>query len=236
MSQRKRLTVFRLCCCSARRSRFAHPSGGNRMVEQRACSGSADCGRRGNRLEHPPRRGIAAAADAGLAYLLADAWRRRYSADDRLDGIGELWRARRSPGRHRGVFRRGGLETLGYENGVVLPIVGHARTSRRGAACCMPRWTTPSCKDICIPYHASLDLALPPGLRLPGPEASLIAAARAKVPGDLAAAQLKLLGAVVEPVKEGTVLSVRLTSSGCRSAHPTCSSREPVMVRRLDPM
>ena len=71
-----------------------------------------------------------------------------------------------------------------------------------------------SCKEVCIPYHASLDLTLPPGLAQPGPEAPLIAAARARVPGDLAAADLALRGAVVAPATDGAVLSVRLASSG----------------------
>ena len=97
----------------------------------------------------------------------------------------------------------GGLETLGYEDGVVLPIA--VTLKHPGAALHLHAEVDyASCKDICIPYHASLDLALPAGLATPVPEESLIAAARARVPGDLASAQLKLLGAVVEPVKEST--------------------------------
>ena len=107
----------------------------------------------------------------------------------------------------------GGLETLGYEDGVVLPI-SVTLLHPSAALHLHAEVDYASCKDVCIPYHASLDLVLPPGLARPGPEASLIAAARARVPGDLAAAQLKLFGAVVEPAKEGAVLSVRLTSAG----------------------
>ena len=105
-----------------------------------------------------------------------------------------------------------GLETQGYEDGVVLPIavtLAHPGAPLRLHA----EVDYASCKDVCIPYHASLDLALPPGLALPGPEAGLIAAARARVPGDLASRQLDLLGAMVAPGKDGAALSVRLAST-----------------------
>lgn len=107
----------------------------------------------------------------------------------------------------------GGLETLGYEDGVVLPI---AVTLKDPGAPLHLRAEVDyaSCKEVCIPYHASLDLALPAGFASPGPEASLIAMARTRVPRDLAATHLRLLGAAVEPAKvEGAVLSVRLRSS-----------------------
>ncbi len=70
-----------------------------------------------------------------------------------------------------------------------------------------------SCKEVCIPYHASLDLHLPAGLGRPGPEAPVIAAAEALVPGDLRAAGLKLLGAAVAPDGNAAVLSVQLAST-----------------------
>jgi suppressor for copper-sensitivity B len=107
----------------------------------------------------------------------------------------------------------GSLETYGYEDGVVLPI--SVTLLHPGAALRLHAEVDyASCKEVCIPYHASLDLALPPGLALPGPEAALIAAARAKVPGDLASARLRLLGAVVGAGTDGAVLSVRLASLG----------------------
>ncbi len=139
--------------------------------------------------------------DAGIQPTID--WR----GSENLEGAAIAWPApRRLP-------PAGGLETLGYENGVVLPIA--VTLKHPGAALHLHAEVDyASCKDICIPYHASLDLALPAGLAVPGPEASLITAARARVPGDLAAAQLKLLGAVVEPAKESTALSVRLTSGG----------------------
>lgn len=51
----------------------------------------------------------------------------------------------------------GGLETIGYENGVVLPI--SVTLERAGAPLRLHAEVDyASCKDVCIPYHASLDL------------------------------------------------------------------------------
>ena len=106
-----------------------------------------------------------------------------------------------------------GLQTYGYVGGVVLPIA--IRLAHPGAALRLHAEVDyAACKEICIPYHASLDLALPAGLALPGPQAPLIAAALARVPGGLAAGRLRLLGAVVAPGKTGAVLGVRLESLG----------------------
>jgi suppressor for copper-sensitivity B len=107
----------------------------------------------------------------------------------------------------------GGLETVGYEDGVVLPIA--IRVARPGAPLHLHAEVDyASCKDICIPYHASLDLTLPAGLARPGPEAPLLAEARTRVPGDLSATQWQLLGATVESRPQGSALSVRLASAG----------------------
>jgi suppressor for copper-sensitivity B len=102
---------------------------------------------------------------------------------------------------------------VGYEDGVVLPIA--VRLARPGAPLHLHAEVDyASCKEVCIPYHASLDLTLPSGLAHPGPEAPLLAAARARVPGDLSAAQLKLLSAVVGAREGNAVLSVRVASTG----------------------
>lgn len=107
----------------------------------------------------------------------------------------------------------GGLETIGYEDTVVLPIA--VTLTHPGAALHLHADVDyASCKDVCIPYHASLDLVLPPGLAQPGPEAPLIAAARAQVPGGLAAGQFTLRGAAVTPAREGAVLDMRVASTG----------------------
>jgi suppressor for copper-sensitivity B len=106
-----------------------------------------------------------------------------------------------------------GLETVGYQDGVLLPITvtpqhPGTRLHLHGEV------DYASCKDVCIPYHASLDLVMPQGLASPGPEAPLIAAARAQVPGDPASARLSLDDAIVGPTGSGVVLSVRLISTG----------------------
>jgi suppressor for copper-sensitivity B len=105
----------------------------------------------------------------------------------------------------------GGLETVGYEDGVVLPIA--VRLVHPGAPLHLHAEVDyASCKDICIPYHATLDLVLPSGLAQPGTEAPLIAAAQRRVPVDISAAQWKLLGAAVGTERGTAVLSVRLAS------------------------
>ena len=107
----------------------------------------------------------------------------------------------------------GDLETQGYMDGVVLPIA--VTLAQPGAALHLHAEVDyASCKEVCIPYHASLDLILPPGLAWSGPEAPLIAAAEARVPGDLGAARLELLGVEIGSGRNGAVLSVRLASSG----------------------
>ena len=113
----------------------------------------------------------------------------------------------------------GGLETVGYEDGVVLPIA--VRLAQPGAPLHLHAEVDyASCKDVCIPYHASLDLALPSGLALPGPEAPLLTQARARIPGDLSVAQWTLLGSAVEAKPGTAVLSVRLASTGAVFSSP----------------
>ncbi len=113
----------------------------------------------------------------------------------------------------------GGLETVGYVDGAVLPVT--VTLAHPGSALHLHAEVDyASCKEVCIPYHASLDLRLPPGLAQPGPEAPLIAAARARVPGDLAAAGLALRSVVVAPAPNGAVLSVRLASTGAPLRSP----------------
>lgn len=113
----------------------------------------------------------------------------------------------------------GGLETVGYEDGVVLPIA--VRLVHPGAPLHLHAEVDyASCKDICIPYHASLDLVLPSGLAQPGMEAPLIAAAQRRVPEDISAAQWKLLGAAVGTERGTAALAVRLASLAGPFASP----------------
>ena len=89
-----------------------------------------------------------------------------------------------------------GLENIVYLDHVVLPIaltVANPGKPLRLRA----EVDYASCEKVCIPYHASLDLMLPAGLAVPGPQALLIADAGARVPGSLSAAGLRLLSATV---------------------------------------
>jgi suppressor for copper-sensitivity B len=91
-----------------------------------------------------------------------------------------------------------GLETMGYEGDVVLPI--HARVEQPGAPLTLHATLDYlTCAEICVPYETELTLALP---ATPEPGASfgpLIARWEARVPGDGKAAGLALDGAVLRP-------------------------------------
>ncbi|HUA77605.1 MAG TPA: protein-disulfide reductase DsbD domain-containing protein, partial [Acetobacteraceae bacterium] len=91
-----------------------------------------------------------------------------------------------------------GLQSYGYEGTVVLPIA--LRLAQPGAPLHL-RATVDYmvCRNICVPRHAVLGLALPSGIALPGPVAALIAAARSRVPGDLARLGLTLVRAAAVP-------------------------------------
>ncbi|WP_287786429.1 protein-disulfide reductase DsbD [Acidiphilium sp.] len=103
----------------------------------------------------------------------------------------------------------GGLETIGYMDGVTLPVT--ITLARPGEPLHLrAEIDYASCKDICIPYHASLELLLPAGVALPGAEAPQIAAAQALVPGSPEVTGLQIAGAVMD----GQTLAVRVTSVG----------------------
>jgi suppressor for copper-sensitivity B len=91
-----------------------------------------------------------------------------------------------------------GLETMGYEGDVVLPI--RARVERPGAPLALHATLDYlTCAEICVPYETELALTLP---STPEPGAAfgpLIARWEARVPGDGKAAGLALEGAVVRP-------------------------------------
>ena len=113
-----------------------------------------------------------------------------------------------------------GLQTYGYETGVVLPIA--LRLADPGAPLILRADVNYSaCKTICVPYHATLDLTLPTGLALPGPEAALITAARARIPGSLV--QLGLILRAVEVARAAggrSTLILRLATGGRPLVHP----------------
>jgi suppressor for copper-sensitivity B len=109
-----------------------------------------------------------------------------------------------------------GLLTLGYDDGVVLPVtitLAHPGQPMRLRA----ELDYASCQAVCVPIHASLALDLPAGLATPGRDAALIAAARARVPIPAATAGIRVEQAVVSPSQiagaEGALLSLKLESS-----------------------
>lgn len=105
-----------------------------------------------------------------------------------------------------------GLENIVYLDHVVLPIALTVADPGKPVRL-RAEVDYASCEKVCIPYHASLDLALPAGLAVPGPEASLIAEATAKVPGSLSRAGLRLLSATVSGPNGATPsLAVTLAS------------------------
>jgi len=104
-----------------------------------------------------------------------------------------------------------GLENYVYLDRVALPVT--LTLARPGEALRLHAEVDfASCAEVCIPYHATLDLALPSGLALPGPEAPLIAEAAAKVPGSLATAGLRLVSATVSRAGEGASVALALAS------------------------
>lgn len=84
-----------------------------------------------------------------------------------------------------------GLETLGYEDAVVLPIT--ARLEQPGKSIRLRASVDYlTCKEICIPYTAELGLDLPGGEARPSPFAHLINRFSVRVPGDGAAHGLSI--------------------------------------------
>ena len=104
-----------------------------------------------------------------------------------------------------------GLENFVYADRVVLPVT--LTLARPGAPLHLRAAVDyAACAEVCIPYHASLDLTVPAGLAVPGPEAPRVAEAAAKVPGPLAAAGLRFVSATVSGTGKDASLAVALAS------------------------
>ncbi|MGH7103167.1 MAG: protein-disulfide reductase DsbD domain-containing protein, partial [Acetobacteraceae bacterium] len=170
--------------------------------------------------------------DAGLEIRLAPGWH-TYWRDPGAAGLPATidWQGSHNlstakidwPAPRR--FSVAGLQSYGYADRVVLPIA--ASVVRPGEPLVLHATVTYSaCRNICIPYHAVLSLALPAGLALPGPEAPLIAAARAKVPGALSSLGLSLQSVTVSPDGKGpdgkarAELAVDLAGNGAIASRP----------------
>ncbi|MBE0531229.1 MAG: thioredoxin family protein [Rhodospirillales bacterium] len=103
-----------------------------------------------------------------------------------------------------------GLETLGYEDAVVLPIA--ARLERPGQSVRLRASVDYlTCKEICIPYTAELALDLPRGEAGPSPFAHLINRFAVRVPGNGAAHGLSIQR--VEALGAGSTAALRVVAS-----------------------
>ncbi len=158
--------------------------------------------------------GFSGTVDAGLEIRLAPGWH-IYWRDPGAAGLPPAisWHGSRNlaraelswPAPRRFVL--GGLQAYGYAGRVVLPIA--LTLSRPGAPLALQasvRYL--ACASVCVPLEAALSLRLPAGLAQPGPQAALIAAARAQIPAGLARLGLTLARAVVAPDGAGHALLV----------------------------
>jgi suppressor for copper-sensitivity B len=112
------------------------------------------------------------------------------------------------------------LQNNVYDGDVVLPVsVSVARPSEPIRLRASIRYA--ACAEVCVPYHAELALDLPTVTTLEtGPESAAIAAARRRVPGDLAAASLRLISATLDAAASPPLLAVTVRSDGPPFAAP----------------
>ncbi len=146
-----------------------------------------------------PQTGAAGTVRLGLEFRLAPGWDIYWRAPGdaglppRVDWAGSrnltaaeiAWPAPRR-------FSAYGLETIGYQGSVVLPIT--ARLERAGMALSVrAALEYLTCKDICIPYDTVLSLDLPAESAAPGGYADLIERYAREVPGEGKASGLELV-------------------------------------------
>lgn len=104
-----------------------------------------------------------------------------------------------------------GLETLGYEDEVILPFdVSAADLTRDAEIRATVRYLT--CKEICIPYDASVSMTLPAGDGAPTGFAHDIGRYESRVPRTGEAARLKVVSAWTEASEKGLYIAARATS------------------------
>ena len=104
-----------------------------------------------------------------------------------------------------------GLETLGYENTVVLPFdIAAPNPSAAAEIKANVRYLT--CKEICIPYDAGLAMTLPTGDGAPTALAHVIGKYESRVPRGAEAARLQIASAWPEASDKGLYIAARATS------------------------
>ncbi len=104
-----------------------------------------------------------------------------------------------------------GLQTLGYEDRVVLPF------DLRAPAADKPAWVATSinyltCKDVCIPYTAELDLKVPAGGGSPTQLAHTISQFDSQVPRSAQAARLDISEVWTESTADALYMVINATS------------------------
>lgn len=109
-----------------------------------------------------------------------------------------------------GRFSVLGLETLGYQDAVVLPLTARLETPGRPLRL-RASVDYLTCKEICIPYTAELALDLPAGDARPSPFVHLINRFAVRVPGDGAAHGLSIQR--VEALGAGKDAALRVVAS-----------------------
>jgi suppressor for copper-sensitivity B len=163
--------------------------------------------------------GTAARLDFGLEFRLAPGWHiywrapgdtgyppsAEWTASDNLKAATLAWPA---PRRESLL----GIDVVAYPGPeVVLPVL--AVVARPGAPLRLnAALEYLACSDICVPYQATLGLALPAGTAAPSPEAPLLARAAAQVPGDATAAGIVLEGAALVGAAAQPRLALRLAA------------------------
>ncbi len=128
-----------------------------------------------------------------------------WSRSENLAGAEILW-----PIPHR--FEAFGLQTMGYEDEVVLPVEAAIQDRSR------PLKLRASvdhllCKEICIPYNHALTLELPPGEPTPTPFVHLIQRFRSQVPGGHVNLDMRLEEVRVARASSSAVLQVAARSA-----------------------
>ena len=154
------MSGWRALSCSSPCRRSAPALGRARRGRRRSAWFTTDQGRvaarrgaadPGDAASSRARPGIR--AGAALEDLLALAGRCRLSAAARLDGLAQSRRRATSPGRRRERFSVLGLETVGYEGEVVLPIHGAICAAGRSRSICTAPLDYLTCSEICVPYQ-----------------------------------------------------------------------------------
>jgi suppressor for copper-sensitivity B len=136
--------------------------------------------------------------DAGIAPKVD------WTGSENLKAVAIAWPA---PKRHTTA----GLRSNVYDRDVTLPLT--VIVDRPGAPVRL-RATVDfaGCAEICIPYHAELQLDLPAGVAEASQEAPAIADGRSRVPSDLASREIEVVLSKRSATPAGSLISVLLRS------------------------